>query len=159
MLQRMHTLESACRHRTIQIATECPTQFVDITGRIQALVVASAVQTGFVNVQSLHTTTAIVVNEHEPLLLADFGSLLERTAPVRAWYAHDDMSRRTANVVPGERANGHSHCRALFLGPSACLNVVSGLLQLGRWQRIFFVELDGPRTRDLSIVIVGEAAQ
>src|SRR5262245_47328905 len=115
MLRCMHTLESAaCRHLTIQIATERPTQFIDVTGRIQALVAASAVHTGFVNVQSLHTTTAIVVNEHEPLLLADFGSQLERTAPASAWYAHDDIRRRTTNVVPGERANGHAHCRALF---------------------------------------------
>jgi secondary thiamine-phosphate synthase enzyme len=156
----MHTLESAaCRHLTIQIATEGPTQFIDVTDRIQSLVDRSGVQTGFVNVQSLHTTTAIVVNEHEPLLLADFGSQLERMAPVDAPYAHDDMRRRTTNLVPGERANGHAHCRALFLSPSACLNVVSGRIQLGRWQRIFLVELDGPRSRDLSVVIVGEAAR
>jgi secondary thiamine-phosphate synthase enzyme len=156
----MHTLESAsCRHLTIHVSTECPTQFIDITDRLQSLVAASGVQTGFVNVQSLHTTTAVVVNEHEPLLLADFDSLLERTAPLRAWYAHDDMRRRTTNVVPGERANGHAHCRALFLSPSVCLNVVSGCIELGRWQRVFLVELDGPRARGLSIVVVGEPAR
>lgn len=160
MLSGMHTLEpTACRHTTIQIATERPTQFIDVTDRIQSLVVASRIRTGFVNIQSLHTTAAVVVNEHEPLLLADFASLLERTAPLDAWYAHDDMRRRTANLVPGERANGHAHCRALFLSPSAFLNVVSGCLQLGRWQRVFFLELDGPRTRDVSVIVLGDAAR
>src|SRR5204862_6325176 len=146
MLQGMHTLEpTACRHAAIQIQTERSTEFIDVTERIQALVVASGVQTGLVNVQSLHTTTAIVVNEHEPLLLGDFAALLERAAPAGARYSHDDVAVRTVNIVPAERANGHAHCRALFLNPSAFLNIVSGCVQLGRWQRIFVVELDGPR--------------
>jgi secondary thiamine-phosphate synthase enzyme len=156
----MHTLEpTACRHATIEIATERPTQFIDVTERIQAVVVASGIHTGFVNVQTLHTTTAIVVNEHEPLLLGDFVSLLERAAPSVAAYGHDDATARTVNLVPGERANGHAHCRALLLSPSAFLNVVSGCLQLGRWQRIFVVELDGPRTRGVSVVVFGEASR
>jgi len=156
----MQTLEpAACRHRTIQIATAQPTQFIDITDRVQSLIAGSGIHTGMVNVQTLHTTTAVVVNEHEPLLLADFASLLERTAPYGAWYTHDDLRRRTANLVPGERANGHSHCRALLLGTSVLLNVAERTLHLGRWQRLFFVELDGPRTRELSVVVSGELAR
>jgi thiamine phosphate synthase YjbQ (UPF0047 family) len=46
-----------------------------------------------------------------------------------------------------------------LLAPSACLNVANGALQLGRWQRVFLAELDGPRTRDVSVVILGEAAR
>ena len=154
----MQTLEpTACRHTTIRIATDRPTQFIDITGHIQAFVSASGIHAGFVNVQTRHTTAAIVVNEHEPLLLDDFASLLERTAPRHEAYAHDDPERRTANLEPDERANGHAHCRALFLSPSAFLNVVGSAIQLGRWQRVFFVELDGPRARELSIVAFGEA--
>ncbi len=63
------------------------------------------------------------------------------------------------NLNPGERPNGSSHCKALLLGTSACLNVVDGRLLLGRWQRVFLVELDGPRTRDISVLLMGEAAQ
>jgi secondary thiamine-phosphate synthase enzyme len=156
----MHTLEpTACRHTTIRVATERPTQFIDITDRIRSLVADSRIRIGVVNVQSLHTTTAVVVNEHEPLLLTDFAAALERTAPFDAAYRHDDATIRTVNLMPDERANGHAHCRALFLSPSASLNIVGGSLQLGRWQRVFFVELDGPRTRELSVVLCGEAAR
>jgi secondary thiamine-phosphate synthase enzyme len=156
----MQTLEpTACRHAALRLSTGHRTEFIDITDRVLALVDASAVQTGFVSVQTLHTTTAIVVNEHEPLLLADFVALLERIAPLDAPYAHDDLRRRTTNLTADEPANGHAHCRALLLAPSVCLNVVAGRLQLGRWQRIFLVELDGPRARDLSIVVFGEAAR
>jgi secondary thiamine-phosphate synthase enzyme len=69
---------------------------------------------------------------------------------------HDDMSARTVNLAPGERPNGHAHCRALLLGSSVLLNVASGSVQLGRWQRVFLVELDGPRTREVSILLFGE---
>jgi thiamine phosphate synthase YjbQ (UPF0047 family) len=61
------------------------------------------------------------------------------------------------NCVIGEPPNGHSHCRALLLGAPAALNVADGHLQLGRWQRVFPVELDGPRTRDVSLLVLGSA--
>jgi secondary thiamine-phosphate synthase enzyme len=153
----METLSpaSTCWHTTIRITTHRPTEFVDLTDRLASLVAASDIRFGFVNVQSLHTTTAIVVNEHEPLLLGDFATLLEHAAPRDAAYRHDDASVRTVNVTSDERVNGHAHCRALLLGPSACLNVIDGALQLGAWQRLFLVELDGPRDREISIVILG----
>jgi secondary thiamine-phosphate synthase enzyme len=141
----------------IQLATERPTQFVDLTDRLQAIIAAAGVCTGLLNVQTLHTTTAIVVNEHEPLLLADFALLLEGAAPAHTGYRHDDLSARTENLTLGERPNGHAHCRALLLPPSVCLNVIDGRLQLGRWQRVFFVELDGPRTRQVSVLLLGES--
>ena len=61
------------------------------------------------------------------------------------------------NVTLGERPNGHAHCRALLLPPSACLNVVDGRLQIGRWQRVFFVDLDGPRSRQVTVLLVGNS--
>jgi secondary thiamine-phosphate synthase enzyme len=147
---------STCRHTTIRIHTERPTQFIDLTADLEAVIAASGIQWGLLNVQSLHTTAAIVVNEHEPLLLSDMAGLLERLAPVDGVYRHDNISLRTVNCVIGEPPNGHSHCRALLLAPSAALNVVDGHLQLGRWQRVFLVELDGPRTRDISVLLLGD---
>ena len=145
-----------CRHTTIRIETEHPTQFIDLTSDVEAFVAASHVQTGLLNVQSLHTTAAIVVNEHDPLLLMDVTGLLERLAPLDAIYRHDNITLRTANCALVEPPNGHSHCRALLLGATAALNVVEGQVQLGQWQRVFLVELDGPRTRDVSLLLLGE---
>ena len=145
-----------CRHTTIHIDTEHPTQFVDLTPDLEAFVSASGVRSGLLNIQSLHTTAAIVVNEHEPLLLTDMAALLERLAPVDAVYRHDHVSLRTVNCVLGEPPNGHSHCRSLLLGATAALNVVDGELQRGRWQRVFLVELDGPRPRDVSLLLLGD---
>ena len=151
---------SACRRiATLHLTTTQSTEFIDLTDRLERLVTDADLRFGILNVQTLHTTTAIVVNEHEPLLLADFRSVLEAAAPDDGNYRHDDTSARTVNVTEAERPNGHAHCRALLLPPSACLNVVGGRLLLGRWQRVFLVELDGPRERELSVIIFGETGR
>ena len=145
------------RHQHVQVVTRRPAQFVDITDEVSRVVAASGISAGLVNVQALHTTTAVVVNEHEPLLLSDFASTLERLAPSGLPYRHDDFSLRRANLTPDERVNGHAHCRALVLAPCACLNVVGGRVHLGRWQRVFLVELDGPRRRAVSVMVLGSS--
>ena len=155
----METLASTptCSHARIALTTSKPTEFIDLTARIQSLVTNSGIDVGFVNIQTLHTTTAIVVNEGEPLLLSDFASLLEEAAPRGRHYRHDDLIARTVNITAEERVNGHAHCRALLLPTSACLNVCAGTLMLGMWQRVFLVELDGPRVRHISVLVAGEA--
>jgi len=155
----METLAPAsiCRHVRLRTPTTRSTEFVDITDRLAALIDEARLRLGFINIQTRHTTTAVVVNEHEPLLLDDFRDLLERAAPFTRSYRHDDPARRRVNVTPGERVNGHAHCRALLLPAAVCLNVEAGRIQLGRWQRVFFVELDGPQDRELSILLAGEA--
>ena len=147
------------RHATLHITTTQPTEFIDLTDRLERLVSDAGLRFGIVNVQTLHTTTGVIVNEHEPQLLGDFRAFLEAAAPDDGRYRHDDMTARTVNVLERERPNGHAHCRALLLPSSLCLNVMDGRLLLGRWQRGFFVELDGPRERMVSVLVFGETAQ
>lgn len=109
--------------------------------------------------QSLHSTAAVVVNEHDPLLLVDFSDLLARVAPKDAPYRHDDPNAQTLPPAPGRRPHGHAHCKALLLPSSALLNFAEGRLQLGHWQRVFLVELDGPGTRDVSVLFIGEGVR
>ena len=153
----METLAATtvCRHTRILVTTSQPLEFIDLTDRLVAA--AAGIGTGLVNVQSRHTTTAIVLNEREPLLHDDFAALLDRAAAADAGYRHDDLAVRTVNLTPDERRNGHAHCRALLLGSAVSVNVDGGRLQLGRWQRIFLVELDGPREREVSVLVMGEA--
>lgn len=151
----MDTLAPASihRHTRLRLSTRHATEFIDLTGRLEHLVEESGIGSGVLNVQTLHTTTAIIVNEHEPRLLDDLRALLEYLVPDNGDYRHD------VNLATGERANGHSHCRAALLSPSVSLTVTDRRLLLGRWQRVFLVELDGPRDRDVSVIVLGEAAQ
>ena len=143
-------------HAAIRLETQHPTQFIDLTDEVVAFVENSKIQTGVMNIQALHTTTAVIVNEHDLPLLSDVAELLERIAPQDGFYRHDNVGLRNSNCVLADRPNGHSHCRALLLATSVGLNIAGGRLQLGTWQRIFLVELDGPRTRTVSIVAIGE---
>ena len=125
------------RHRTLHLHTEEGLQFIDLTAALRQFVGDSGFVHGLLNVQTQHTTTAIIVNENEPLLLEDLKKSLER-------------------LTPDERPNGHAHCKALFLRSSETLNIDNGELDLGRWQRVFFLELDGARERTVSLSILGQ---
>jgi secondary thiamine-phosphate synthase enzyme len=155
----MQTLVPAaiCHHARIRVTTRQTTEFIDLTVQIEAFAADAGIHAGIVNIQSLHTTTAIVVNEPEPLLLVDFGDLLGRAAPRDAPYRHNDLNVRT--LVTGEHPNGHAHCQAVLLGSSASLNFAEGQLQLGRRQRVFLAELDGPREREVSLLVFGEGVR
>jgi secondary thiamine-phosphate synthase enzyme len=140
----------------VHIRTQKEMQFVDLTALVAERVRRSGVGEGTVTVQSRHTTAAIVVNENEPLLLEDLEGLLEAWAPAGRLYRHNDLGAR--DVPADERPNGHSHGRALLLGVSVSLAVADGHLDLGPWQSIFLVELDGPRQRSVSIQVLGAPA-
>lgn len=139
----------------VHLRSEQPVQFIDLTELVQERVRRSGVSDGIVNVHTQHTTAGITVNENEPLLLEDIKDLLERWAPAHGIYRHNDLEARILPKSPEERPNGHSHARALFVGTSETFNIVMGKLQLGEWQRIFLVELDGIRNRAVSIVVMG----
>jgi len=138
----------------VELHTEERVQFIDLTELVAERVRRSGVGHGLVCLQTRHTTTAVVVNENEPLLIEDAKLMLERLAPRDARYGHNELHRRRG-AAPDESPNGDAHCRAMLLGSSATLAVVDGALQLGRWQRVFLVELDGPRCRTLAVVVMG----
>ena len=142
-------------NRKIALVSDLPTQFIDVTDQIEAVVRESGIENGVAVAFSAHTTAGVAINEAEPLLLDDMRRLLERFASRDADYQHDDLTIRTVNLEPNERANGHAHCQRLFISASESIPIVAGRLQMGRWQRVFFVELDGPRPRDLVVQLMG----
>jgi len=157
----MHTLRPSRHAQTfyndlLQLPTEKPIQFIDLTQWVAERVRRSGVGHGLAHLQVLHTTAAIVVNENEPLLLDDFKTLLEHLALADGPYGHDDPERRRVNLLPDERPNGCAHSRALLLGSSKLFTLLEGRLELGRWQSILLAELDGPRKRSISLTIMGD---
>ena len=142
-------------HRHLEITTLGSMEFHDCTEAIEEMIQQSPVREGIVHIQSKHTTAAVIVNENEPLVLEDMKRILEFIAPQTDSYLHNDFTIRTVNMTDDEDQNGHSHCKAIFLPVSQMLNVIDGSLDLGRWQRIFLLELDCARKRTLSIMMMG----
>lgn len=143
----------------VTVETDRRVQFIDITELVSHRVRRAGVRDGMVCLFTLHTTTALMIQEDEPFLLEDLAGQLERLAPIEGDYRHNDLeARRKRPWIPmlaDERENGAAHARAMMLGSSETLHIESGRLLLGRWQRVFWVELDGPRPRRLSILILG----
>ncbi|WP_456453825.1 secondary thiamine-phosphate synthase enzyme YjbQ [Thermococcus sp.] len=127
----------------LSIETSRKFEIVDITGEVQRLVWKSGITEGIVVVFTRHTTTGLLINENENGLLLDIKEKMEELIPEGAGYAHDRID-----------SNAHSHLRAgLLLNPEVIVPVEEGELVLGTWQRILFVELDGPRRRKLLVKV------
>ncbi len=153
-LHRSHEEPAALSAARLTYRTGAAGEFIDITDDVSGVVNGSGVRRGLVHVYSAHTTAAIRVNENEPLLLEDFRRFLASVAPAAdGVYEHDDMSRRVG-VPPDEPRNGHAHCQHLLLGASETLPVVDGRLELGRWQRLFLVELCSGRERQVVVQVL-----
>ena len=138
---------------TLIINTSSAPEFIDITDRITSVLDKTDVSTGTVTIFLRHTTSAIVIQENEPLLLNDMSSLLEKLSPKSARYGHNDFTIRTVNMNEGEPPNGHSHCQHLLLGSSETIPIANGLLTLGQWQRVFVVELDESKITPREIIV------
>jgi secondary thiamine-phosphate synthase enzyme len=136
--------------RIVDYTTEKKFQLINLTDRVNAIVAESGVEQGILHVQSLHTTTAVFLNEWQEALLHDMQTMLEQIVGQGGSWRHDDPA-----LSDCERKNAASHLRSLLLGQSLSLQVRNGRVLLGTWQSIILAELDGPRTRSLSVQVMG----
>jgi len=143
------------RHLVVSVVTRDPVEFVDITPALARLVEGLGLRDGVLTVYTRHTTTGLLINEHEPLLFSDLQAIFERLVPEDGPFAHDDFERRTINLTPGERRNGWAHCRAALLRTSESIPVADAQLSLGRWQRVLLVEFDGGQRREIAVKLQG----
>lgn len=140
---------------SIALRTSTAPDFVDLTERVEAILERTRIRNGFVVVFSKHTTAAVRINENETCLKRDMTRVLERIAPCEEYYEHNDLEIRTENLTDDEDLNGHSHCIHMLMGASESIPVINGKLTLGRWQRIFLIELDKARDREVLVQVIG----
>ena len=129
----------------IEIDTRERVEIIDITPSIEEFVRKSGIENGICLVYTLHTTTGLTVNEAERGLIKDMCRLMSSLIPEGAGYLHDKID-----------SNAHAHLQALLLGNSVTIPVDAGRIILGTWQRILFIELDGPRRRRLYCRTISE---
>lgn len=136
--------------KSLKISSSSNFQIIDITRDIVAVLneinKENKMDNGIVNIFAKHSTSAIRVNENEKGLLLDFEKALKDIVKEKDNYKHDFIDNNAA-----------SHIRAFLLGSSETIPIVDGRLDLGTWQSIFFVELDGPRSnRTVELTFIGE---
>ena len=119
---------------TFTVSTSKTMGFFDITLQVQKAVAASAIVDGVCHVYNPHTTAGLTINEGaDPDVQADILAALQKIVP-RLQYRHQE-------------GNSPAHVMASLVGSSVTVFIENGRLQLGTWQKIFFCEFDGPRSR------------
>ena len=125
----------------LAVKTESREQCINITPRINDLLASNQIKEGCCTVFVSHTTAAVTINEDaDPAVMEDLLTFLQSAVPLKADYRHSE-------------GNSDAHIKAALLGCSLHLIIRDGYLDLGTWQGVFLVELDGPRTRKIKIWI------
>jgi secondary thiamine-phosphate synthase enzyme len=114
---------------------------LDITSQIQEKVLQSGRTDGVCIAYVPHTTAGITINEGaDPAVCEDILTKLNEWVPPHAGYRHAE-------------GNADSHIKASLMGSSVSVIVEKGRLVLGTWQKIFFCEFDGPRSRKVHLLV------
>ena len=121
-------------------------EYVHITPQVEAIVQRSGMREGMVLVSAMHITAGVYVNDNEPGLIHDIDEWLEGLAPFREDYRHHQT---------GED-NGDSHLKAILVHHQVLLPITAGKLDLGTWQRVFYAEFDGQRSKRVIVKAMGD---
>ncbi len=140
-------MKSHTRYLTMNVPARM--DFVNITTDVEAEVHASGVQEGLCLVNAMHITASVFINDDEPGLHRDYRKWLEELAPFDASPDRYDHNRT------GED-NADAHHKRQIMGREVVVAVTQGRLDLGPWERIFYGEFDGRRTKRVLIKIIGE---
>ena len=137
-------------NRIVDWITSDRMQLLNITERVNEIVRKSGIRDGLVHLQSLHTTTAVFINEWQDALLQDVRAFFEQVVDGNRYYRHNDPEHSDC-----ERGNADSHLRGMLMGQTLCLQVRNAKVLLGTWQSIILAEFDGPRSRSLAVQVSG----
>ena len=121
-------------------------EYINITDKVENVVLKSGVWEGMVLVSAMHITAGVYVNDAESGLIADIDAWLENLAPFDPNYRH----HRTGET------NGDAHLKSLLVHHEVIVPITNGRLDLGPWQQIYYAEFDGLRRKRLVIKVMGE---
>jgi len=139
---------------TLKVATVERVELHNLTEHAREFVGGSGIRAGQLVVASMHTTSALFINEWQDALLFDIRTHLENLVRRGAYYRHNDPEWSDC-----DRNNADSHLRTLVLGTHLVLPVAEGDLVLGEWQSVILGELDGPRERVIRLQAMGTAVE
>ncbi len=119
----------------IAINSSLREHFIDITPLIEAEIAGNGIQSGICFLFNPHTTAGLTINEGcDPAVKDDIITGLQQIVPLHLAYQHQE-------------GNSPAHIMASLLSSSLTVFIDKGHLLLGIWQKIFFCEFDGPRSR------------
>ncbi len=133
----------------ITVQTQQKREFMNLTPNVKSAMEKSGMRDGIILVASLHSNSAVFINDDEAGLLEDISDWLDRLAPFGDNYHHGAKGSRA-------ESNAAAHLQALVLNQQAVLSFTEGKLEMGPWQQVIYAELDGQRPKRIHIKLLGE---
>jgi secondary thiamine-phosphate synthase enzyme len=135
--------------KTLTFNVPARMEFVNITHEVEEAVRESGVKEGLCLVNAMHITASVFINDDESGLHEDYKRWLEGLAP------HDPSPTRYKHNRTGED-NADAHLKRQVMGREVVVAITAGKLDFGPWERIFYGEFDGRRSKRVLIKIIGE---
>ncbi|MGB3221215.1 MAG: secondary thiamine-phosphate synthase enzyme YjbQ [Desulforhopalus sp.] len=128
----------------LNISTTTEMELVNITAELEKVIRNESISSGVLFVFNPHTTAGLTINEGaDPDVCRDIILGLEHIVPRNLNYRHAE-------------GNSPSHLMALITGSSLTIHIAQSSLLLGTWQKVFFCEFDGPRSRSIYWKIISD---
>jgi len=126
------------REKTFTVTSTAREQILIITDEVQRALGELTDSDGVCTIVTPHTTCAISVNENaDPDVPADLMKALRALIP-NVDFRHSE-------------GNSDAHFLSMLIGTSLSWPFRKGKLVFGTWQGIYFIELDGPRRRKVTV--------
>ena len=127
---------------TIIFDTTEKKQILDITEEVSQWVQGREFRDGLCHLFVKHTTAALTTADLDPGTDQDYLDAFEAFMP-KLNYRHP---HNPPHVV--------DHILSSIIGPGVTVPIKDGELDLGTWQRVILVELDGPREREVAVTFI-----
>ena len=121
-------------------------EFINITDKVEQAVRKSGVKEGFVQINAMHITASVFINDDESGLIEDFKEWLHKLVDVKKDYKHN---------LTGED-NAYAHLMRMIMGREVVVAITNGKLDFGTWEQIFYAEFDGKRNKRVLVKVIGE---
>jgi len=122
--------------------------YVNITDKIEKLILQSGVANGLCLVNAMHITASVYINDAESGLIQDYDDWLEKLAP------HEPVSQYRHNNTGEDNAD--AHLKRQIMGREVVVAITDGRLDFGPWEQIYYAEFDGKRKKRVLVKIIGD---
>ena len=121
---------------------------MDISDHLREFAKTSGIKSGVVSCYNRHTTSALVIANRR-----------EGVAQIISNVVEDYLKgERMTDFLQGYKGDPQvlaSYVTSAILGNSVTMPIEQGSLFLGDWQGLYFVEMSGPRERELILTAIG----
>jgi len=122
--------------------------FVNMTSQVEKIVQNSGIKEGICLVNAMHITSSVFINDNETGLHHDYEKWLEKLAP------HEPIDQYEHNITGEDNAD--AHLKRQVMGREVVVAITKGKLDFGPWEKIFYGEFDGRRSKRVLVKLIGE---